>query len=80
MQFLLVSPERAAPVERFLKRYGRELPVFLEYERIPLSFGLEAVPTTYIIDGDGTILLAHRGAADWDTAAARDFLLALSEP
>ncbi|MDX1674739.1 MAG: TlpA disulfide reductase family protein [Longimicrobiales bacterium] len=72
--FLLVSPERPATVRRFLGRYGYELPAAVEDQRMPASFGLEAVPTTYVIDPGGRVVLVHRGAARWDTPAVRAFL------
>lgn len=69
--FLLVSPERLDIVRAFLRRQGVTLPAAVEDQRMPASFGLEALPTTYIINRSGQIVLAHRGAADWDTDEVR---------
>lgn len=80
VEFLLVSPEEAEPVERFLKRYGYALPVFLEAGEMPEAFGLRALPTTYVVDRSGNIVLKHRGATDWDDAAVRAFLSRLAQP
>ena len=78
IEFLLVSPEHPRHVRHFLHRHGYHLPVLVEHERMPEAFGLEALPTTYIIDRDGRIVLKYRGATNWDTAAARELLRALS--
>ena len=78
IEFLLVSPERPHHVRHFLYRHGYDLRVLVEYERMPEAFGLEALPTTYIIDRDGRVVFKYRGATDWDTAAARELLWALS--
>lgn len=78
VEFLLVSPEDAAPVRRFLRRYGYALPVYLEREEMPAAFGLRALPTTFVVDRAGRIVLKHRGAAEWDDAAVREFLAALA--
>lgn len=78
VEFLLVSPEDAEPVERFLKRYGYDLPIFLEIDPIPEAFGLRALPTSYVVDREGKIVLRHRGAADWDQDAIRAFLRSLA--
>src|SRR5690606_9191987 len=41
---------------------------------IPAAYGLEALPTTFIVDRLGRIVLRRRGAANWDTTPVRDFL------
>jgi thiol-disulfide isomerase/thioredoxin len=78
VEFLLVSPEEREPVERFLGRYGYDLPVLLETEEMPAAFGLRALPTTFLVDRSGNIVLKHRGAADWDDDSVRAFLQALA--
>lgn len=77
--FLLVSPEDREPVERFMKRYRIGLPVLLELEPMPQAFGLRALPTTYIIDRTGRIVLMHRGARNWNHVQIRGLLRQLIE-
>ena len=77
LTFALVAPQRAAPVREFIRRRGLRLPVFLEAAPPPPGFAFEAVPTTWIIDRDGCIVMRHRGAADWNTEAVRQQLRAL---
>lgn len=79
VEFLLVSPETAEPVERFLRRYRYDLPILLEGEEMPDGFGLRALPTTFIVDRSGRVALRHRGAADWDQPPVRALLLRLAE-
>ncbi len=75
VRFLFISPEDPEPVRAFLRRYGyRDLPVLVEDERMPDAWGLEALPTTWVVDRQGRIVLRHRGAADWDTEPVRRFL------
>lgn len=74
--FLLVSPERPEVVERFLRVHGYDLPVYLEIQEMPPAFGLEALPTTWIVDSMGRIVLKHRGVADWNQPEVRELLLA----
>ena len=74
VEFLLVSPEEAAPVEAFLRRYGFDLPVLLEAQDMPEGFGLRALPTTFVVDRQGRIVLRHQGIADWDSDEVRAFL------
>ena len=72
--FLLVSPESSDAVRSFARRLGIGLPVLTEATRAPRAWGVEAVPTTWIVDGAGRIVLKRRGAADWDAPGARALL------
>lgn len=76
--FLLISPESPAPVEAFARRADLELPVLTEVTRAPRAWGVEAVPTTWLVDANGRIVLQRRGAAEWDDQAVRDYLLWLA--
>ena len=76
--FLLVSPEEARTVQDFLRTYGYEVPVFLEKQEMPGTFGLEALPSTFIVDRDGRIVLKRRGAANWNQDPVRAFLRKLA--
>lgn len=78
VELLIVSPEPVARVRSFLRRHGYRLPAAVEDQRMPGAFGLRALPTTYILDGRGRIVVAHRGAADWDQDAVRRLLLRLA--
>jgi len=72
--FLIVSPEEPARVEAFLRRHRYDLPAYVEAQPIPAAYGVEALPTTVVVDRLGRIVLRHRGAADWDRAPVREFL------
>jgi peroxiredoxin len=39
---------------------------------LPTRFGLETMPTAYLIDGDGVIRYVHRGFRDGDIADVRE--------
>ena len=79
VRFLFVSAEDPEHVRQFLRRYGhRDLPAVVEGEPMPDAFGLRALPTTWIVDREGRIVLRHRGAADWDSDQVRALLRALA--
>ncbi len=78
VSFLLVSPEEARSVARFLRIHDYDLPVYLEAQEMPSAFGLKALPTTFIVDKVGRIVLRHRGAANWDLDSVRQLLQALA--
>lgn len=74
VEFLLISPESPGTVHAFARRLEIGLPVLTEATRAPPAWGVEAVPTTWIVDAAGRIVLKRRGAAEWDTAEARALL------
>jgi len=75
---VLITPDRRSAAERFIRRRGLTVPAYIEARRTPSAFGLRALPTTYIVAPDGDIVLAHLGAAKWNTAEVRAFLRALA--
>lgn len=78
IRFLMISPERERSVRRFLERNPYELPFYTEAQRMPPAYGLRALPTTFVIDRRGRIVLVHRGAANWNTAPIRALLTGLA--
>lgn len=74
VRFLIVAAEGERPVRRFLRRYDYDLPFYLEIARMPASFGLRGLPTTWVIDRDGHIVLLRHGEAVWDTDEVEAFL------
>ena len=76
--FVLVAPQDRAAVADWVRRRGYSLPFYVEGTRIPDAFGLEAVPTTWVLDARGRVLLRHRGSADWDRADVRALLRRLA--
>ena len=71
---VLVSPERAEPVRRFLTRRALPMRAYLEWSKAPAVFEFSAVPMTWILDPDGRLVLRHRGARRWDTPEVRALL------
>lgn len=78
VRFLVVTHEDARPVERFLRARSYDLPIYLEVSPMPEAYGLEVLPTTYVVDRRGRIVLKHRGAARWDDDSVRGFLAHLA--
>lgn len=64
-----LPPARAAAAAREM---GMHFPVIAGRDDIPRRFLVQAVPTTYVIAADGSVLLAHQGVVT--TEALRDAL------
>lgn len=76
--FAMVSPQDREAVATWVRRRGYRLPFYVEGSRIPAAFGLEAVPTTWVLDAGGRVVLKHRGSVDWDRDDVRALLLGLT--
>ena len=76
--FLVVAADEERPVRRFLRQYGYDLPVYLEEQRIPPAFGLRGLPTTWVVDRQGRIVLLRHGEAVWDTPEVVAFLASIA--
>lgn len=63
--FLIVSNEKPAPVEKFMKKKGYTFPVYLNKFRMPEAFATTSIPTTFVISKEGKIVVKEVGASDW---------------
>jgi peroxiredoxin len=60
--------ESADAVEGFVREHGFTFPVLLDTRgEAGGRYGIQAVPSTFILDRDGNIILYAAGARDWDT-------------
>jgi len=71
--------ENASTVQQFIRSAGYTFPVLLDSaNRVSSVYGIEAIPTTYIIDREGKIIGRVVGSIMWDNQrviAAIDALL-----
>ncbi len=64
-------------VKEFLDQYKLTFPVLLDKDgRVGAIYGARSIPTTYLIDRDGSIIGRAIGAREWDT---REIKIALKE-
>ena len=73
------SGERSSDVTAFMQANGFSFPAVLDLNgAVSRSYGIQAIPTSYIIDRDGMIILRLVGSFEWDTPqihAAMELLL-----
>ena len=60
--------------EDLLERSQDDLPIYLEVDRIPPAFGLRGLPTSWLVDRGGRIVLLRHGEAVWDTDEVEAFV------
>ena len=58
----------------FNKQKEYDLPIYTPTGNIPKMYQSTAIPTTYIINVDGYLVLTHKGMADYDKDEFREFL------
>jgi thiol-disulfide isomerase/thioredoxin len=73
LTILAISEDRGggSAVDPFLTKHGiRNLTAYLDPEsNVAHAFGVDGLPTSFLIDRDGRILGWLKGAADWDSPA-----------
>jgi thiol-disulfide isomerase/thioredoxin len=69
--FMFVTSDDRQKVENFLKRKNLNLPVYYPDSETPETLKSKLLPTTYIINSKGEIVVAETGAADWNSNKTR---------
>src|SRR5690606_12449975 len=77
VSFLFVTDDNPEKVVNFLKKRDYDLPVYYSRSQQPAMLSSKLLPTTYIINKEGKIVVAETGAADWNSAKTRKLLDAL---
>jgi peroxiredoxin len=71
--------ESEKEVIAFMNENGLSFPAALDEDgKVGSAYGIQAIPTTFILDRDGKIVVRFVGSIDWDTEklhAALDALL-----
>ncbi|PKR80904.1 thiol-disulfide oxidoreductase [Brumimicrobium salinarum] len=63
--FYFVSNESPETLKRFLKSKNYNLPVYMPASNYPKEFDSNSLPTTYVLDQNGTIIMEEVGAHNW---------------
>jgi thiol-disulfide isomerase/thioredoxin len=72
--FLLLTNEKPESVQRFLKKKALDLPVFIPQMKAPEALYETSIPTNYVLDQKGKIIIKETGAADWNSKRVRQLL------
>ncbi|NKI31056.1 TlpA family protein disulfide reductase [Croceivirga thetidis] len=72
--FLLVTSEEPEVVNKFMAQNSFDMPVYFTLNEAPEILQSSVLPTNYLIDGDGNILIKETGAANWNSKKVRDLL------
>lgn len=74
VDFVLITNEKPDVVRRFLERKQLNIPAVLPQMETPEQLFERSIPTNYIIDKLGKIVIKEQGAADWNSDKVRETL------
>lgn len=74
VSFYFVSNEKSETLNRFMDRHSYSLPIFQPLEEAPAKLNSNSLPTTYVINKKGEILIKKTGVADWNSQKMRGLL------
>ncbi len=74
IDFVLITQEAPDVVKRFLERKELSIPAVFPQMETPELLYERSIPTNYIIDASGKIIIKEKGAADWNSAEVRETL------
>lgn len=74
--FVMLSVDEGGlqKVKKFIDRKGYTFPVYTPLSGIPAAFQSSAIPTTFILSPQGTLVARQEGMANYNTQKMRDFL------
>lgn len=74
VDFYFVSNEKSETLNRFMEKHQYSMPIYQAMEAPPAAMSSNALPTTYVIDKKGEIVIEKTGVADWDSRKMREVL------
>ena len=72
--FLFVANDKVEKVNAFMKDHNYSFPVLFETSTTPSELQSRSIPTTFIIDKNGNIVMSKKGASDWNSDFIHTFL------
>jgi len=72
--FLFIARDKKEKVSNFMMKKKYNLPVYFESGFTPKTLYSAALPTTFVIDKKGNIVVAETGSAAWNSQSVRSLL------
>ncbi len=74
VNFILLTQENTKKVQEFISKREYNLPIYIPVMQAPKLLEEKSIPTNFIIDAQGTIIIKETGAADWNSTKVRKLL------
>lgn len=74
VDFYIITNEERPPVEEFMQKHGFTFPVtyLIIDEKAPIA--VDEVPSSYLIDKNGYVVVHENGIANWNSGKVHDLL------
>ena len=72
--FLFVARDQKTKVDAFMTKNQYNFPVFYEQSKAPEQLQTSSLPTTFILNKKGKLVVAEKGAASWNSKATRTMI------
>ncbi len=70
--FVFMANDKIKNVNSYFEKNGYDLPVYYSKDNEPIALQSPSIPTTYIIDDQGTIVMKEVGAYNWNSTSVRN--------
>ena len=67
VDFYFVANDKPEAVKKFLAKHKYNFPVFMQASNAPNQLQSNSLPTTFLIDKKGNIVVSKTGAANWNS-------------
>ncbi len=74
VDFVLITQEDPEVVKRFLEKKQLNIPAVFPKMNTPEILYEKSIPTNYVIDKTGNIVIKEQGAKDWNSDSVREIL------
>lgn len=71
VDFYFVANDKPEAVKKFLAKHKYNFPVFMQASNAPNQLQSNSLPTTFLIDKKGNIVVSKTGAANWNSSSFR---------
>ncbi|RBW56331.1 TlpA family protein disulfide reductase [Tenacibaculum sp. E3R01] len=72
--FIFVSNEKREVINAFYKKHNYDLPTYNLGNSLPKIFQVNSIPTSFVINKKGEVVINKSGAADWNSSKFRSLL------
>ena len=74
VNFIIVSAESRAKVRAFAKKKNFNQLPFYQNKTLPSDFSSQSIPTTFIINKEGVVVVSKKGSARWNSGSIEDVI------
>ena len=74
VEFYFIARDEKEKIDAFMEKHQYSFPVHYEITHAPAKLKSNSLPTTFIIDRSGSLIVNHTGAARWNGSGSRSIL------